>query len=217
MCSRPLELAPCPTRSLLPSQFYLLCRFSRKLHSTSRFSHICRSRPRGSIRSFASSVIATIATLPSIPEIPLNSVASPLSRRYPRGFTFYVARPRAPFLGLKAWPLLSLPAVGGHPLQRCSVKALERENEGDSHIDRLYGCPKLCYMRETLTVSLPREMRREVTRAAKRQKLTASEYVRDAVRRKLWLDAFDETRRKLLPKARALGIYTDEDVFKIVS
>jgi uncharacterized protein YnzC (UPF0291/DUF896 family) len=60
-------------------------------------------------------------------------------------------------------------------------------------------------------------MRREVARAAKRQKLTTSEYVRDAVRRKLWLDAFDETRRKLIPKAHALGIYTDEDVFKIVS
>jgi metal-responsive CopG/Arc/MetJ family transcriptional regulator len=72
-------------------------------------------------------------------------------------------------------------------------------------------------MRETLTVSLPGEMRREVARASKRQKLTTSEYVRDAVRRKLWLDAFDETRRKLIPKAHALGIYTDEDVFKIVS
>lgn len=41
--------------------------------------------------------------------------------------------------------------------------------------------------------------------------------MRDAVRRKLWLDAFDETRRALIPKARAMGIYTDEDVFKIVS
>ena len=42
---------------------------------------------------------ATRAALRSISEIPLNSIASPLSRRYPRGFTFYVARPRAPFLG----------------------------------------------------------------------------------------------------------------------
>ena len=72
-------------------------------------------------------------------------------------------------------------------------------------------------MRETLTVSLPREMRRELLRAAKKQKLTTSEYIRDAVRRKLWLDAFDETRRALIPEARAMGIYTDEDVFKIVS
>jgi hypothetical protein len=72
-------------------------------------------------------------------------------------------------------------------------------------------------MRETLTVSLPREMRREVARAAKRQKLTASKYVLDAVRRKLWLDAFDETSRRPIPKARAICIYTDEDIFRIVS
>ena len=32
-----LKLALSPTRSLLTSQFYLLCRFSEKLHSTSRF------------------------------------------------------------------------------------------------------------------------------------------------------------------------------------
>ncbi len=37
------------------------------------------------------------------------------------------------------------------------------------------------------------------------------------MRRKLWLDAFDDTRRALMPKARALGIYTDEDVFNLAS
>src|SRR5438876_9217614 len=46
-----LTLAPSPTRSLLPSQFYLLCRFPQKLHWTSRFSHLCRAPPGGSIRS----------------------------------------------------------------------------------------------------------------------------------------------------------------------
>jgi hypothetical protein len=72
-------------------------------------------------------------------------------------------------------------------------------------------------MRDTLTISLPGELRRDVARSAKRQKITASEYVRDAVRHRLWLDAFEETRRAVEPRARALGIYTDEDVFKIVS
>jgi hypothetical protein len=28
----------------------VLCRFPQKLHSTSRFAHLCRSRPRGSVR-----------------------------------------------------------------------------------------------------------------------------------------------------------------------
>jgi metal-responsive CopG/Arc/MetJ family transcriptional regulator len=72
-------------------------------------------------------------------------------------------------------------------------------------------------MRATITISLPPSLRREVARSAKRQKTTASEYVRDAVQRKLWEDAFEKTRRILEPKARAMGIYTDEDVFKIIS
>jgi len=72
-------------------------------------------------------------------------------------------------------------------------------------------------MRETLTVSLPSKLRREVARAAKKLHLSASEYIRDAVKQKLWLDTFDEARRTLVPKARAVGIYTDEDVFNVVS
>ncbi len=72
-------------------------------------------------------------------------------------------------------------------------------------------------MRDTLTISLPGKLRRNVARSAKRQKISTSEFVRDAVQRKLWQDAFDETCRALEPKARKLGIYTDEDVFKIIS
>ena len=78
-------------------------------------------------------------------------------------------------------------------------------------------CPKLSYnARDADSQSSPRGATGS-SASGKAQKLTASEYVRDAVRRKLWLDAFDETRRKLIANARALGIYTDEDVFKAVS
>ena len=66
-----LKLVPSPTRSPLPSQLYLLCRFSQKLHSTSRFAHLCRSRPRGSI------LIATLATLPSMSLLPSLHSAFP--------------------------------------------------------------------------------------------------------------------------------------------
>jgi hypothetical protein len=72
-------------------------------------------------------------------------------------------------------------------------------------------------MRETLTISLPARLRRTVARSAKKQNLTTSEFIRDAVQHKLWTDVFDETRRAAVPKARARGIYTDEDVFKIIS
>lgn len=72
-------------------------------------------------------------------------------------------------------------------------------------------------MRTTLTVSLPPQTRAEVSRAAKRRRLSESEFVRRALQTQLWQDAFEESRRKLGPRARALGIYTDEDVFKRIS
>lgn len=72
-------------------------------------------------------------------------------------------------------------------------------------------------MRTTLTISLPPALRRDVSRAARIQRVSESEFVRRAVQKQLWADAFEETRRRLVPKARAKRIYTDEDVFKIVS
>jgi hypothetical protein len=72
-------------------------------------------------------------------------------------------------------------------------------------------------MRATLTISLPPVLRRELGRAAKRRGMTESEFVRRSVQQQVWADAFDAARRLLLPKARARGIYTDDDVFKVVS
>ncbi len=71
-------------------------------------------------------------------------------------------------------------------------------------------------MRETLTISLPKEMRRQLTRAAKSEGTTQSEFVRKALKTELFRRAFRAAADELLPKARALGIYTDEDVFKSV-
>lgn len=72
-------------------------------------------------------------------------------------------------------------------------------------------------MRNTLTISLPAKLRQSVIRSAKKRKMSTSEFMRSAAQQKLWEDAFDESVRMLQPRARAQGIYTDEDVFKIVS
>jgi len=72
-------------------------------------------------------------------------------------------------------------------------------------------------MRATLTISLPPVLRRNVSRAAKNRHMSESEFVRNAVQRQLWMEAFEKTRRKAVPQARAAGIYTDEDVFKLIS
>ncbi|MBI3413896.1 MAG: hypothetical protein HY043_01040 [Verrucomicrobia bacterium] len=72
-------------------------------------------------------------------------------------------------------------------------------------------------MRDTLTISLPAKLRRTIARSAKKKHMTASEFIRDSVQRRLWEDAFDETARAVAPRAREMGIYSDEDVFKNIS
>lgn len=72
-------------------------------------------------------------------------------------------------------------------------------------------------MRTTFTISLPKKMRSEIGRSARALDLTESEFVRRALQDRLWEEAFEASRRKLVPHARAQGIYTDEDVFKQVS
>lgn len=72
-------------------------------------------------------------------------------------------------------------------------------------------------MRTTLTVSLPKRMRREIGESARALHLTESEFVRRALQDRLWEEAFEASRRQLVPRARARGIYTDEDVFRQVT
>jgi Arc/MetJ-type ribon-helix-helix transcriptional regulator len=73
------------------------------------------------------------------------------------------------------------------------------------------------HMRETLTISLPKELRRGLEKMAKAEGVTSSEYVRRAIKADIFRRALRAARRELVPQARAQGIYTDDDVFKIVS
>ena len=72
-------------------------------------------------------------------------------------------------------------------------------------------------MRETLTVSLPARTKRLIARVAGESGLTSSEYVRMAIHRKLWQDAVVESRRVAVPRARAKNVFTDDDVFNLIS
>ena len=72
-------------------------------------------------------------------------------------------------------------------------------------------------MRETLTISLPKDLRRNLDKMAKVEGVTSSEYVRRAVKADIFRRALRAARRELVPQARKQGIFTDEDVFKIVS
>ena len=72
-------------------------------------------------------------------------------------------------------------------------------------------------MRETLTISLPGTTKELVERAASENGMTISEYVRQAIFHELWKDATTESRRRAVPRARAKGVFTDEDVFRLIS
>ena len=72
-------------------------------------------------------------------------------------------------------------------------------------------------MRETLTISIPKEMRRQLTKAAKADGTTQSEFVRRALKTELFRRTLRAARAELVPRAQTIGIYTDDDVFKAVS
>lgn len=72
-------------------------------------------------------------------------------------------------------------------------------------------------MEEILSIRVPKGTRRKLERQARAEKLTLSQYVRRALEVEHFLSSFEAARRDLLPQARERSIYTDEDVFKIVS
>ncbi len=73
------------------------------------------------------------------------------------------------------------------------------------------------HMEEVLTIRLPRGTRRRLERRAKAQKISVSQLVRRALDQDEFLTNLASARAELRPQARAQGIYTDEDVFAIVS
>lgn len=72
-------------------------------------------------------------------------------------------------------------------------------------------------MEEIITIRVPRGTRRKLEARARAEKLTLSQYVRRALEAEQLLAAFEAARPELLAKARSKGIYTDEDVFSVVS
>ena len=72
-------------------------------------------------------------------------------------------------------------------------------------------------MEEVLTLRLPKGSCRRLTQLAKRKRQNLSQYVRHAIEAQLWIDALDETVVLAAPKAAALGLKTDDDVFRLFS
>mgnify|MGYP001613495723 CR=1 FL=1 len=75
----------------------------------------------------------------------------------------------------------------------------------------------MSYMRGTITVRIDKDVEKLLSRVVKLSGRSQSEVVRDALRRQLVIDLFEQMRRRVVPFAEAQGLLTDEDVFKLVS
>ena len=72
-------------------------------------------------------------------------------------------------------------------------------------------------MRETVTISLPQAVRRELDKIAKEDGVSRSDVLRQSLEDFLFVRRFRRLRQRMMAAAQAQGIYTDEDVFTRVS
>jgi len=91
------------------------------------------------------------------------------------------------------------------------------QNGDCASLKEVTSCSTLSYVKETITVRLDKDVARLLARAVKLSRRTQSEVIRDALRRQLAIDVFDQLRRRVAPFAEAQGLLTDEDVFNLVS
>ena len=68
-----------------------------------------------------------------------------------------------------------------------------------------------------LTIRLDKDLDRMLSKASQRTGRNRSEIAREALRRQLRLERFEELRKKIMPYAEARGFLTDEDVFSRIS
>ena len=72
-------------------------------------------------------------------------------------------------------------------------------------------------MRSVLSVSLPDKMAAELDALAKATGRNKSDIVKESLAIFLWEAKFKQVKNRLVKKAKAAGIVTEEDVFKVVS
>ena len=72
-------------------------------------------------------------------------------------------------------------------------------------------------MQETITVTLPAEIRPAVDEATQEEGISTDELVAEALREYLLFRRFQLLRERMVPAAQAQGILTDQDVFDRVS
>lgn len=72
-------------------------------------------------------------------------------------------------------------------------------------------------MRESISISLPDSMKTELDRFSEIEGVTRSDTVREALQEYFFARKLRALRARMVPNAEAQGIFTDEDVFRVIS
>ncbi|MCJ7564757.1 MAG: ribbon-helix-helix domain-containing protein [Candidatus Aminicenantes bacterium] len=72
-------------------------------------------------------------------------------------------------------------------------------------------------MSQSMTIRIPDDLRKQLQKISKAEGKPVSDIVRESLKRYLTLYEFERLRAMTIPYAEAQGIYTDEDVFKLIS
>lgn len=72
-------------------------------------------------------------------------------------------------------------------------------------------------MRTVLSVSLPENLSRELDRFARSTGRNKSDIMKESLSLFLWEMKLKAVQKKLAPKAKKLGMVSEEDVFKAIS
>ena len=72
-------------------------------------------------------------------------------------------------------------------------------------------------MRQILSISLPKDLNAEITKVIREEGLSRSDLVREALSDYIYFRKLKRLRDRMIVKARARGIYSENDVFRLVS
>lgn len=72
-------------------------------------------------------------------------------------------------------------------------------------------------IQETISITLPAEVKPVMDDIMRKEGVSSSELVSKAIKEYLFFRQFRLLRERLIPKAQEQGIYTDQDVFDVVS
>ena len=72
-------------------------------------------------------------------------------------------------------------------------------------------------MRETVTISMTNEMKLKLDEIAKNESLNRSEVIKTALNQYFSVVEFRKIRNSLIPKAQEAKVFSEDDVYKLIS